>query len=73
MATKVDVPGTGMSVDATDPRDIVMSAAVLTAGFVILLLSFGMADDATGIASGAIESLTGYSPTSDDGTDIRVG
>lgn len=73
MATKVPVPGTGMDVDTSSPTDIVMTMAILVGGFVVLLLSFGMASDATGIVRGAIESLTGYSPGDDGGTDIRVG
>jgi hypothetical protein len=74
MASKLPVPGTGMTADPTDPKDLAMTAVLLVGGFVVLLLSFGMANDATGIVSGAIESLTGYSPSSSDGgTSIRVG
>jgi len=63
-----------MTADPTDPKDLGMTMVLLVGGFVVLLLSFGAANDATGIVSGAIESLTGYSPSSNNGgTSIRVG
>lgn len=74
MASSVPIPGTGMKANPTDPTDLLMTVALLVGGFVVLLLSFGMANDATGIVSGAIESLTGYSPGGgDNGQSIRVG
>lgn len=70
MAQKVSVPFTNENVDPSDPADLTWTVALLIGGFVVMLFSFGVAQDLTEWISDQLSNILGTNVASGE---VNVG
>ncbi len=70
MASKIDVPITGDSVDPTDPVGSLKTVGMLILGFTVLMVAFAFGSDLATNIQNLLADLTGFD--AGDGTSIEV-